>query len=364
MQSVLILAQLPPPVHGVTVMTKSIHDYLSDASDISIAQQWAGGAEDLGDIGARRIRKVAEFAWFAASLLARPVHTRQRADVAYVTMAPWAAAAIRDAALATLAQRLACRTLLHVHGEGLDEIVSGKTRRSRLMRRLLRGSEVIAITSKCAEVAKASGLFTRVWLLPNFAPDPGSPARQAGPTLVAGYFANLDPRKGLLRFVSAIAAARSANLPVRAVIAGAETRQMTYAALEALVAREGVQDVVEIKKPPLDKDGFFRQLDCFVYPTEHDHAPLVLLEAMSHGVAPITCDTGGIAEIMGPGLAENVVPARLSDNERNALIVARIATYANDPSALSAARDAARRRFLGNYTEARFRRVLDEIIRG
>jgi len=251
-----------------------------------------------------------------------------------------------------------------VHGEGLDEIVSGRTRRSRLIRRLLRGSEVIAITSKCAEVAKASGLFTRVWLLPNFAPDPGPPTREAGPALVAGYFANLDPRKGVLRFVSAIAAAKAANLPVRGLIAGAETRQMTHAGLEALMVREGVQDVVEIKKPPLDKNAFFRQLDCFVYPTEHDHAPLVLLEAMSHGVAPITCDTGGIAEIMGPDLAENVVPARLSNDERNALIVARITRYVKDPSALAAARDAARRRFLASYTEARFRRALDAIIRG
>jgi glycosyltransferase involved in cell wall biosynthesis len=103
-----------------------------------------------------------------------------------------------------------------------------------------------------------------------------------------------------------------------------------------------------------EKQVFFRGLDVLLYLTRHDHAPLVLLEAMSHGVVPITTDVGGVPEIVGPGLAGNVIPAALPKGEQARRVAAIVQNYVADPSTLERDRAAARARYLENFTESAF----------
>ena len=365
-RTVLLLAQLPPPVHGVTVVTRRVRDTLREMQGVTVEQQWTGGAASLEDVGRSSLAKAAQFARFVISLGVRAL-TRPKVDIAYLTLAPWARTSIRDAILAACAKGLSRRTLVHVHGEGLDAILADTSLRARLTRRFLAGTELVAITARCRDTATRSNLFVRTWSLPNGSPDPGprpgTASRTASDGLLCGTLGNLDPRKGVLRFVDAIAAARSAGISVNGRIVGDRTPHLSPADLADLINEKGLENIIRVEGPKYGKQKteFLHELDVFLYLSKHDHAPLVLIEAMAHGAIPICLDTGGIGEIMGAAFAPNLISNDADGADLQSRVLRRLAYYASNPEALAADRQAARRRYLEAYTEPAFASTLTAI---
>jgi glycosyltransferase involved in cell wall biosynthesis len=358
-------------VHGVTVMSQCVHDIIADRGRWRVNRLWLGGARGLDDINRRSIAKFVAFARLLGTL-AGQVLTGVRHDLAYLTLAPWTHAALRDGLLAGAAKALSRRTFVHLHGEGLDRLLASSALRDRVLRRLLAGTELITATSGAAETAKRSHLFAGVVMLPNTVPDPIPPpdlvqktGAGTGPLRI-GYLANLDPRKGALRFIDAIAAVTRAGSSLRAVIAGPATPLLSREALTELVAARGLTPVVEVTgaKYGREKDAFWRNLDVFLYLSSHDHAPLVVIEALSYGVAPIVLDTGGIAEMLGPELAHNVLRRNGEPFEFEQRAAARLRSYIDAPDRLMADRRAARERYLSNFSEREFARRCVAILKG
>ena len=366
MPRVLLLAQLPPPVHGVTVTTARVRDVLSALPGFEFEHLWAGSAGDLGDVDRRDLGKLAGFAGLNAQL-AKRASIGPRADIAYLTLAPWTHAALRDTLVAWWGKRVARRTLVHLHGEGLDKLLARTDRMAMAMRGMLAGTELIAITGRAAETARKSGVFSRVWRLPNCAADPGEPVIAPladGRPLRIGFLGNLDPRKGVLRLLDVMTLLKAEGHSVEARIAGGGTQHLTVDGLRAAVEARGLAGVVRIDGPVTGttKMQFLEGLDVFLYPSLHDHAPLVVIEAMSHGLAPIAIDTGGVAELLGPGLGHNLLSGGTSESEAVSGAVGRLAGYLADPARLARDRQAARHRYLDAYTEERFTSALREIV--
>lgn len=354
-RKILFLAQLPPPVHGASVVSGRVHGLLAADDGVEVEHLWLGGAERLEDVGQRSLGKLVAFARLLVMLALRLV-TFRRYDIAYMTLAPWSHAAIRDGLLVGMSKLLARRTVAHLHAEGLDQVMAGASLARRTLKRLLRGAELVTITEKVATAMRATGHFRAVHLVPNCVPDPGEPAFSEAPALRCGYLANLDPRKGVLRFLEAIAALRNAGIPVEARIAGPSTAAMTIETLRAEVETRGLGKIVSVLGPLYGdrKVEFLRSLDLFIYLSRRDYFPLVVIEAMSCGVVPVVYDNEGEAELVGPPFAKTVVSPGLKPCDRDARLVEIAAAYHADRRLLAADRRAARQRFLDRYGEARF----------
>lgn len=229
---VLFLAQLPPPVHGASVVSKRAYDIMSDRDDMAITHVWLGGAVTLQDVGQKSAAKMLAFARFLMTLAWLFV-TGKRYSIAYLTLAPFSHAALRDGLLIAMSKLVARRTLVHLHAEGLDLVMAGASLPKRVLRRLIHGAELITITEKVAASVRATNHFTAVHLLPNCAGDPGAPMLSTAPALRCGYLANLDPRKGVLRFLDCIEDFRRQGLTVTGQIAGPSTGDLTIAARQS-----------------------------------------------------------------------------------------------------------------------------------
>ncbi|MEZ5909298.1 MAG: glycosyltransferase family 4 protein [Hyphomicrobiaceae bacterium] len=362
---ILFLAQLPPPVHGVTVVSGKVFDKLRSLPGAQVEHIWLGSADRLEDIGRRTPGKLVAFAKLLAGLLRRRLAGR-RADIAYLTLAPWTHAAMRDALVAAAAKGAARRVLVHLHGEGLDRLLAGASPADRLKRRLLRGVELVVITEKAKRLAEASGLFGAVHEMANATTDPGPVQRGAASRPVCGFLGNLDRRKGVLRFIDMLSVLHAGGATLTGRVAGGDTPDLTSDRLRSDAAKRGLAGSVEVLGPLYgpDKDRFLAGLDIFVYLSRHDHAPLVLIEAMSHGAVPIVLDTGGIAQILGPALAANVLPDSLDDRSAAAAAAALVARYAANPSLLHHDRERARARYLAAYGEDVFRTRVAAIVAG
>jgi len=362
---VLFLAQMPPPIHGVTTMSRRVRSMIEAMPGYEVEHLWLGGARSLHDVGKASVRKVTGFGWLLSRLAARAV-TGKRYDFTYQTLAPHGDAALRDGLLIALSKRLTKRALVHLHTQGLEEILAGGSRRQRLLRSMIAGTELIAISGHVADMARRSGLFSRVHDLPNLVIDPGEPGCAPNARLQCGYLGNYDERKGVLRFIDCIAAIKAAGIAVDARIAGGPTKHLSADDVRAYATRRGVGDVVKVLGfvSEAEKYELFRRLDLFIYPTDHDLAPLVVLEAMALGAVPIVFDTGGLREMVGPRFADHVIAEKRDAAAFTSDIAALAAGYAGDPVRLSAAKTAARQRYETTYTpeiyEHRLAAILDD----
>lgn len=352
--SVLFLAQTPPPHHGQSAIAALMRDAFAADAGMTVDQKWRGGAHDNEDVGKRSLAKLAGFAGLLAELALLALAGR-RYDIAYLGMAPWAHTAMRDALLAGFGKLLARRTLIHVHGGGLEQILDGRGLANAMMRRLLRGTEIISITDSLAEQARASGLFRRVLGLPNMAPDPGSRPALRNTRLKIACLGNLDPRKGVLEFVDVVASLAARGLPVEAVVVGGATGQLSVADVKARAAEKGAADCIDVTGWVSErrKSALLSEADVFLYLSRHDLAPVALIEALAHGCAPIVLDIGGLREMVGPQLSGNVITAPSTGASQAALV--RIERYAAEPQLLERDKERARRRYLEAFSPQTFR---------
>lgn len=363
---VLFLALLPPPIHGNAVIGDLFLSVLRGQADrFSVDIRDVGKANALSDLGKRRIRKLLTVGLLCVGLLISRV-TRGPAAIAYASLTPIGVARFRDLLVIAVARHVASRCLVHVHSDGLAEIMAGATLVNRLLRWCLRDTELIAITGATAATARSvPGHFSRVWPLWNAVPDPGAPppVRGSGPLRIT-MVANLDPRKGVPEFIRALATLKARGLAFSATLVGPATVEMTLMEAQALIDAAGLEDCMTLTGGLYgpDKMGVLARTDIFAYPSRYDLAPLVLLEAMAAGAAPVAGDTGGIAEIMGPELADLVIATDGGTDAVAARLAERILHLAAHPDRLAAARRAARSRYEAEYTPDRFARRLTEIL--
>ena len=95
-----------------------------------------------------------------------------------------------------------------------------------------------------------------------------------------------------------------------------------------LIAMQGMaQSAAEkiFEKYGKEKDEAYQQADIFVFPTYNECFPLVLLEAMQHGLPCISTNEGAISDIVDDGVTGYIVEARNAD-----CLAAKIEDLAND----------------------------------
>ncbi|KQT88577.1 hypothetical protein ASG48_02810 [Aurantimonas sp. Leaf443] len=130
------------------------------------------------------------------------------------------------------------------------------------------------------------------------------------------FLANHTPNKGLPVLLEAFARLTE---PYQLILGGERREAVAYA--KALSAcRPGQRILVTGRLSDAETQACFRRADVFVFPTLADTFPLVVLEAMSHGLAVVASRVGGIPHqidadsgvLVEPGDPDALVQALLS----------------------------------------------------
>jgi glycosyltransferase involved in cell wall biosynthesis len=129
-----------------------------------------------------------------------------------------------------------------------------------------------------------------------------SPAGTAGP-LTCMFLANHTPNKGLPHLLDAFAAL---EMPYQLIVGGDTRDGIDYERAKRR-CRPGQSVIVTGRLLDAEVAALLRRSDLFVFPTLADTFPLVVLEAMSHGLPVIASDVGGIPYQLG-GNCGLVVP--------------------------------------------------------
>lgn len=130
---------------------------------------------------------------------------------------------------------------------------------------------------------------------------------RVGDGIVLGHLSNLSIAKGLRDVVEAFERVRRRDPEARLVLAGPVSDAETEQVLAEVVATYGAS--VEVTGPvPADAvDAVYRRVDLFCFPSRyvHEAEPLVVLDALRHGVPVVAYAVGCLGELV-PG--EHLVP--------------------------------------------------------
>lgn len=107
-------------------------------------------------------------------------------------------------------------------------------------------------------------------------------------------------------------------------------------------------------------DQVFPSFDVFAYPSNWDGAPLVIEEALAHGVPVVTSDYGALPEMIGYGTAGEVVPRR--DPRLLAAAILRLLEPEYNKKASLAAQEIFRQRYERTVVHRRLREVYDRAV--
>lgn len=301
---------LPPPVHGVTLVNQRIAASTMVAEHLEldvVPLRFAPSVDDLGRISSRKLaRALATGLALAARLAVR------RPDAVYLTMSPRGGALYRDCAYAAIARLAGASRIYHLHARGVGDTLGSGWRR-RLGAWVFGGAWVIHLARPLVDETAGLADADRVLVVENGVPDrnPSGAIASSGRTVPRVLFlSNMIAEKGPLALVEALAILHRRGIALDATFAGAAGDRRTLDDFHAAVARHGLSERVCYAGPAFDaaKDNLLASHDLFALPTSRDAFPLVLLEAMQHGLPLVATRIGAIPEIVVDGGTGFLVP--------------------------------------------------------
>lgn len=350
----LVLAQIPPPLHGQSQMVQTLVEGLP-THGIPLHHVNLGLSRDAADIGRWRPGKV--FALLTACARTIAARFRENCDTLYYVPAPGKRGALwRDWVVMAFCRPFFKRLVLHWHASGLDEWLATKATSLELgLTRLLLGRAALSIVLADSLRLDAAALTPRrIAIVPNGIDDPDdSPG--ARPTPGDGPFQMLflglcSEEKGLFSAASAVLAANRATRAPKAapkftlVAAGSFADYATGSLFEELCRQNPATLRYAGPVHGAEKDNLFRHSHCLCLPTRYpaEGQPLVLLEAMAHDLPVLATRWRAIPETLPPG----TVLVEPGDDEALAAALRELARTPPPAGVL-------RGHYLAHYTTAR-----------
>jgi glycosyltransferase involved in cell wall biosynthesis len=160
--------------------------------------------------------------------------------------------------------------------------------------------------------------------------------RRRGDELASGrplrllYAGRLDVQKGLPRLERLARLIEGSGHPMELTVLGGTTLHGEAPDFAPWVTR------LEPEHDALALSSIFTGHDVLVAPSRWEGMPLALLDAMAHGVVPISTDVGAVRELISPSVDGLLVDANAGDDDIAAEFFGHVCALRDNPSTLAA----------------------------
>lgn len=357
---VLVLSQLPPPVHGSTIVTSQLLDALRGTGfDAAITDRRFSTSVD--EVGRFSVRKLSAAPHLLARFVGQLLLRRPAACIYFVTNRKFSA--LVDWSLIEALRALQVPYVLYVHTNGYENLRKRSALWNFLLRRQFGGATRVVVLgdSLRADVARLSRqiqVIENATAVPaSIAASSDSPPHDMRHRVL--YFSNLIPEKGAVTFAQMASALIGAGHDAEFLLHGAAGDQDTVDSVRQLCDEVG--SGLSYRGPlGQEKWDVLRHTDMLVFPSTYPYEaqPLTIIEAMSAGVAVVAYDVGGISDLVEDGVNGILVPAADTLG-----LTAAVASLLEDSDRLVALQRGARARFLSRHTASEYRRKWTELLR-
>lgn len=321
-----VVSNLPPPVHGVAAFNAALLAELAHRG-IGYRAFSIGTRKDLREVArvgvTKTIADAATILRFGVALARARLAGRMPAAI-YFTPCQGGAGVLRDLAISRVARGLGARLVAHVHGCAWLAIWERGGWQAQVMEAALRVCDrtICLGPTFAAKLRSATGAGC-VGINNGVAPSRRDPdevrAPAPGARIELLFLSNLYRAKGLWIAAEAVRALIRRGTDARLRCAGTWLFDDERAAFLVEFADEIAAGTIELVgfADEAAKLQLFASSHFFVLPIPGDveGQPLALLEAMAHGVVPITTTAGGMIDLFPDGGARLASPDHV-DPER------------------------------------------------
>lgn len=324
----LVLAQIPPPLHGQSLMVQTLVEGLP-AHGVEVRHVPLSFSRDAADIGRPSLMKV--FTALKVTRRALVALRQHRSEALYYVPAPGKRVAVwRDILVLGRLRRHCPRLVLHFHAAGLGEWLETTARpwERTLGRRVLADADLAIVLARALESDALKLTARHIAVVPNGIASPVDRPQPRGAETGGArrrvlFVGALTAEKGVGVLLEAAARLNAGGETVELIFAGtfmneADRRHLKAAARAYHTATTWAGFVTGENKAAL-----MRSADVLCLPTfyPHEAQPLVLLEALAHDLPIVATRWRGIPETLPPGsaLAEPRDARSLADALRTSL---------------------------------------------
>lgn len=233
---------------------------------------------------------------------------RFRPQLCYITLTAKGAGFCKDASVVFLVKMFGVKRVYHFHNKGVSTR-QHKWFDNAMYRCVFRKAHVILLSKYLYPDVEKYVSESRVHYCANGISEnefiSEAPIKSANGVTEILFLSNLIKSKGILVLLDACKLLYDKNILFSCSIVGGEG-DLRESVLQNEIDVRGLKSVVQYKgkKYGADKEEILQQSDIMVFPTYYDNEclPLVLLEAMQHGLPVISTFEGGIPDLIEDGV--------------------------------------------------------------
>ena len=303
--------QLPPPVHGASMVNKTIEESALIKSVFSPFFLDISVAREISDVGKFDLRK----SLFVFVIFFRTIFSiiKIRPDQVYLTLSPHGIALYKDGILAILVKLLGCKLIFHLHGKGINNEVKDSAFKQFFYRAIFNNVNVIHLSERLHnDVESVRDKSKNIYSVANgIKPLVIDHAPERGGVINFIYLSNLIRSKGADVLVNAaVILSKKYSSKFNIKIIGKARDKEYLEELEKIIEDHSLSNISILG--PLYGQDKVRELSkshVFVLPTRYKNEcfPISILEAMSAGLSVISTDEGAISDIIFDGVNGSII---------------------------------------------------------
>lgn len=311
---ILVVAQLPPPVHGSNLMAAIFVDSLRKLKYEVVLVEKSFSAT-AAEVERFRIKKIFKIPSLAIRLLMATI--QERTSLCFYFNAVKLLGFLLDSFYLSGLRILGVDYVLYVHGKGFKGLSQSKIPGVKwIVHKTFSGAlGVIVLGEKLKQDVAELIQEHRIFILPNaisdFSHSKVQIQKKDGRKVQVLYLSNLVPSKGSMEFLQMARKVAEVDPDVNFVLAGPALSFEYLRQLEEYIEKSGLSDRVKVPGGIYgdQKAQLFESSDIFVFPTSYplEAFPLVCLEAMQWGLPVIASPGGSIPEMIREGVNGYVV---------------------------------------------------------
>jgi len=303
LKKILFILQVPPPVHGASMVGKYIMDSKIINDKFCCNYIDSGMSKNIDEIGHGGIKKILRYLNVLWKVFKQLVI--QKPDLCYFAITSKGIGFYKDACVVLLIRLFRVKIVFHFHNKGVS-LRHNKTFDNILYKAVFRSGEFILLSKYLYFDIKKYALEKHVHFCPNGIPETNIEKINSQinkiPTIL--FLSNLIESKGVVVLLEACEILKKRRVKFKCVFVGGEG-DINKNEFNRKVSQLDLDDHVSYlgKKYGEEKDEIFIKSDIFAFPTYYHNEcfPLVLLEAMQYSLPVVTTSEGGIDDIVNNG---------------------------------------------------------------
>jgi len=359
MNKILFYLQLPPPIHGSSMVSLFIKESKIINKKFNSSFINLGTSKTVDEIGKKPIKKVKIY----ISILIKSIKVLilNRIDLVYIAITAKGIGFYKDLPLVILAKLFRKKIVLHYHNKGVEKFQNNLFD-NFLYKIVFKNTKVILLSKLLYDDVKKYVNEEDAYYCPNGIPvvEYDNLNTNANQTPELLFLSNLIESKGVFVLLDALRILKNKKITFHCNFVGGEG-DITSQQLKQKISELNLEDIVTYhgKQFGDDKYRLFNHSDVFILPTFYNNEcfPLVILEAMMHGLAVISSNEGAIAEIIDDNETGFLVNKRDSVDLAN-----KIQQLIENPTLRKSMGEKSREKFKKKYTLFHFEQNISKIL--